>query len=290
MSPSPLPAPGPWQRWDLHPSVVIGLVLAGGLYVSLGGHQAPRRQVAAFAGALVVLFLALNGPLHNLSDSYLFSAHMAQHLVLTLVFPPLLLYGTPAWVVRPLLRARWVLSVVCAATRPLAAGVLFSAPITLWHFPRLYEAALEHHGLHIVQHLVFMATAVLMWWPVLSPVPELPRASYPTQLLYLFALGLPMSLAGALITLAERVLYPFYAAAPRVWGLTTVADQELGGLLMWVVGTIYLWVAASVVWFRWSVHEESGDADLAVPATAYITRPLAPRATRPRPSPPTDGA
>jgi putative membrane protein len=289
MTPSPLPAPGPWQRWDLHPSVVIGLVLLGGLYVSLDGLQAPRRQVAAFATALVVLFLALNGPLHNLSDTYLFSAHMAQHLVLTLVFPPLLLYGTPAWVVRPLLRP-WVLRFARWATRPLAAGVLFSAPITLWHFPRLYEAALEHHGLHIVQHLVFIATAVLMWWPVLSPVPELPRASYPAQLLYLFALGLPMSLAGALITLAERVLYPFYAAAPRVWGLTPVADQELGGLLMWVVGTLYLWVAASVVWFRWSIREASEDADVAVPAAAYVTRPLARGAIRPRPFPPTDGA
>ena len=290
MTPLPLPAPDPWQRWDLHPSVVIGLVLMGGLYASLGGHQAPRRQAAAFAAALIVLFLALNGPLHNLSDSYLFSAHMAQHLALTLVFPPLLLYGTPAWVVRPLLGLRGVLRIARWATRPLAAGVLFSTPITLWHFPRLYEAALEHHGLHIVQHLVFIATAVLMWWPVLSPVPELPRASYPTQLLYLFALGLPMSLAGALITLADRVLYPFYAAAPRVWGLAPVADQQLGGLLMWVVGTIYLWIAATVVWFRWSLREASGDADLAVPAAAYVTRPAAPGVTRPRPSPPTDGA
>ena len=261
--------PGPWQRWDLHPSVVIGLVLLGGLYVSLGGLQARRRRVASFAAALVVLFLALNGPLHNLSDSYLFSAHMAQHLVLTLVFPPLFLYGTPAWVVRPLLRPRLLFRFARWATRPLAAGVIFSTPITLWHFPRFYEVALEHHAVHIAQHLVFLATAVIMWWPVLSPVPELPRASYLAQLLYLFALGLPMSLAGALITLAEGVLYPFYVAAPRVWGLDALADQQLGGLLMWVVGTIYLWGAASVVWFRWSAREERGDADGAVPLEAY---------------------
>src|SRR5438552_8724262 len=83
-----------WNRWDLHPSVLAGLVLLGGLYVFLGGLKAPRRQVASLVGSLVVLFLALNGPLHNLSDTYLFSAHMAQHLLLTLVFPPLLLDGT----------------------------------------------------------------------------------------------------------------------------------------------------------------------------------------------------
>ena len=260
----------PWQRWDLHPSVVIGLVLLGGLYVYWGGLAAPRRRNASFVGALLVLGLALNGPLHNLSDRYLFSAHMAQHLVLTLVFPPLLLYGTPAWVVRPLLVPRAVFRFASWATRPLAAGVIFSAPITLWHFPQFYEAALEHHTLHIAQHLVFLATAVIMWWPVLSPVPELPRASYLGQLLYLFVLGLPMSLAGALITLADRVLYPFYAAAPRVLaGLTPLADQQTGGLLMWVVGTIYLWVAGGVVWFRWSARDDSSDDERAVPLKAY---------------------
>jgi len=271
--------PPPWQRWDWHPSVVIGLALLGGLYVYLGGLAAPRRRVTAFGASLVVLGVALNGPLHNLSDGYLFSAHMVQHLALTLVFPPLLLYGTPAWVVRPLLGPAWVLRSARRATRPLAAGALFSAPITLLHVPQFYESALEHHPLHIVQHLVFIATAVIMWWPILSPVPELPRASYPTQLIYLFALGLPMSLAGALITLSEQVLYPFYAGAPRVWGLAPLADQQLGGLLMWVVGTIYLWVAASVVWFRWSAREESGDVERAVPLEAYGN------AIRPRRSP-----
>ena len=259
----------PWQPWDLHPSVVIGLVLLGGLYVYLGGVAAPRRQVASFVGALGVAFLALDGPLHNLSDNYLFSAHMAQHLVLTLLFPPLLLYGTPAWVVRPLIRPRRLFRVAAVLTRPLPAAVIFSTPITLWHFPGFYEAALRHHPLHIVQHLVFIATAVLMWWPVLSPVPELPRASYLTQLLYLFLLGLPMSLVGALITLSEEVLYPFYTRAPRVWELTPLADQQLGGLLMWVVGTLVLWAAATVVWFRWAAREESGDVERAVPLEAY---------------------
>jgi putative membrane protein len=260
-----------WQRWDLHPSVILGLALLGGLYVYLGGLGAPRRRVAAFAGALLVLGLSLNGPVHNLSDGYLFSAHMVQHLVLTLVFPPLLLYGTPVWVVRPLLRPLWVQRLARRVTRPLAAGVLFSVPITLWHFPQFYEAALEHHPLHIVQHVVFLATGVLMWWPVLSPTPELPRAGYLTQLLYLFTLGLPMSVAGALITLSGDVLYPFYAAAPRVWvgGLAPLADQQLGGLVMWVGGTIYLWVAATVVWFRWSAREEAGDVERAVPREAY---------------------
>ena len=170
---------------------------------------------------------------------------------------------------RPLIRPRRLFRVAAVLTRPLPAAVIFSTPITLWHFPGFYEAALRHHPLHIVQHLVFIATAVLMWWPVLSPVPELPRASYLTQLLYLFLLGLPMSLVGALITLSEEVLYPFYTRAPRVWELTPLADQQLGGLLMWVVGTLVLWAAATVVWFRWAAREESGDVERAVPLEAY---------------------
>src|SRR6266536_362658 len=269
--PAPPPAPPPWQPWDLHPSVIIGLALLGGLYVYWGGLEAPRRRVASFAAALAVLGLALNGPVHNLSDTYLFSAHMAQHLVLTLVFPPLLLYGCPAGVVRPLLRPKWVMAVGRVVTRPLAAAVLFTAPIVIWHVPVLYEAALRHHNLHILQHLVFLTTAVIMWWPVLSPVPELPRIPHLLQLLYLFLLGIPMSVTGALISLSDSVLYPFYAAAPRVWGLSPLEDQQIGGLLMWVLGGLMLWIVMSVVWFRYAVWDQRADAETRVPEEAYGT-------------------
>jgi putative membrane protein len=262
-----------WNRWNLHPSVVAGLAVLGGLYVFLGGLRSPRRHVASFLGALAILFLALNGPLHNLSDTYLFSAHMAQHLLLTLVFPPLLLYGTPARVVRPFLRPRWVMAIARVVTRPLAAAIIFTAPIVIWHAPALYEAALRHHNLHILQHLVFLTTAVIMWWPVLSPVPELPRIPHLVQMLYLFLLGIPMSVTGALITLSGAMLYPFYAAAPppRVGGLSPLADQQIGGLLMWVLGGLMLWIVMSVVWFRYSVWDQRADAETRVPEAAYGT-------------------
>lgn len=251
--------------------MIIGLALLGGLYLFLGGSKSGRGRVTSFALALAVLFLALNGPLHNLSDNYLFSAHMAQHLLLTLVFPPLLLYGCPAHVVRPLLRPRWVMAIARVITRPVAAGVIFTAPIVIWHFPVLYEAALRNHNLHIVQHLVFLATATLMWWPVLSPVPELPRIPHLLQMLYLFLLGIPMSITGALITLSDRVLYPFYAAAPRVGGLLPMQDQQIGGLLMWVLGGLMLWIVMTVIWFRYSVWDQRADAEAKVPEEAYGT-------------------
>ena len=265
--------PPPWNSWDLHPSVIIGLVLLGGLYVSLGGLRNSRSRVVSFGLALVVLFLALNGPLHNLSDNYLFSAHMAQHLLLTLVFPPLLLYGCPAQVVRPLLRPRWVTALARVITRPVAAGLIFTAPIVTWHFPVLYEAALRNHNIHILQHLVFLTTAVIMWWPVLSPVPELPRIPHLLQMLYLFLLGIPMSVTGALIALPDRVLYPFYAQAPRVGGLSPMQDQQIGGLLMWVLGGLMLWIVMTVIWFRYSVWDQRGNAEGGVPEAAYDATP-----------------
>ena len=261
-----------WNQWDLHPSVVAGLVLLGGLYVFLGGLKAARSRVVSFGLALAVLFFSLNGPLHNLSDNYLFSAHMAQHLLLTLVFPPLLLYGCSAHVVRPLLRPRGVTAVARLITRPVAAGLLFTAPIVIWHFPALYEAALRNHNLHILQHLVVLATATLMWWPVLSPVPELPRIPHLLQMLYLFLLGIPMSITGALIALSDRVLYPFYAAAPRVaGGLSPIQDQQIGGLLMGVLGGLMLWIVMTVIWFRYSVWDQRTDAEAKVPEEAYGT-------------------
>jgi putative membrane protein len=275
-----VPAPGDWQHWDIHPSVAIGIVALALLYGRLGGFAAPRRRVVSFAASLLVLFFSLNGPLHDLSDSYLFSAHMVQHLILTLLFPPLFLYGLPAQVVRPFLRPAWVRALGERMVRPVAAAAIFTIPIVLWHMPALYEAAMRHHPLHIVQHLVFLASSVVMWWPVLSPVPELPRASYPGQLLYLFLLGIPMSIVGAMITLANSPLYPFYVAAPRVWGLSPIDDQQIGGLVMWVPGGLVFWIAMTVVWFRWSVREERGDAERKVPLEAYGVEPTTPMSPR----------
>lgn len=267
------PPPAPWAHWDLHPSVVIGLACLGGLYVVLGGRRAPRRRQLAFAAALAVLLLSLNGPIHALSDHYLFSVHMVQHLLLTLVFPPLLLTGLTDAVTRRLLAPAPLQAAARRLTRPIPAAALFTAVIGFWHTPVFYEAAMHDHDLHILQHLVFLASAVLMWWPILSPVPELPRLPYLGQVVYLFLLGIPMSVVGALITLSGSVLYPFYAdALPRVWGLTPLADQQLGGLIMWIPGGFAFWIAMTVVWFLGSARDERDEPAPVVPADVSFPR------------------
>jgi putative membrane protein len=258
---------GPYQLdWGLHPSVLLGTGLLGALYFygigpwrrRRGLPPVPRWKVVSFCGSLLVLLGALNGPLHDLSDYYLFSVHMVQHLLLTLVFPPLLLLGTPGWLLEPLLRRAAVRRIARVLTHPLVAAAIYSLTIATWHLAPYYELMMRDHDVHIVTHLMFMATATLLWWPVMSPVPELlPRLPYGLAMLYLFLIGIPMQIVAAMITLSDSVLYPWYAAAPRTWGLSPLDDQQLGGLLMWVPGNLYLFLAIGVVFFVWA-REEKG--------------------------------
>jgi putative membrane protein len=260
---------GPFEwSWSLHPSVLIGTGLLGALYVwgigplrrrrDLGPPVSPVRRLAFFAG-LAVLLVALNGPIHDLSDYYLFSVHMVQHLLLTLVLPPLLICGTPGWLLQPLLRPPAVRAVARAVTRPLAAAAIFSVTLAVWHLTPFYELMMREHGVHIATHLMFIVAATLMWWPVLSPVPELPRLGYGPAMLYLFLVGIPMQAVAALITTADQVLYPWYSVAPRTWGLSPLDDQQLGGLLMWVPGNLYMFSAIGVVFLLWARESEGGE-------------------------------
>ena len=243
-----------WVRWTVHPSTVIGLAILAGLYVwaSVRLKMEPKlyQKICFFAG-LLVIFASLNGPIHDLSDYYLFSAHMVQHLLITLLVPPLLLLGTPGWMLRPLLAHKPVARIARFVTRPMTCFVIFNVVIAVWHLPPMYNATLSEHGVHIGEHLMFMAAAVLMWWPFLSPLPELPRLSYPGQMLYCFLMIIPMSIVAVYITMADTILYPAYTSAPRIWGLSPIDDQQLGGLIMWIPGSIVFYIILTVVFFRW---------------------------------------
>jgi putative membrane protein len=252
--------------WSLHPSVLLGTGILGALYVWGIGALRRRRQlgppverwrIASFFAGLLVILLSLNGPMHDLSDYYLFSAHMLQHLLLTLLLPPLLIAGTPGWLLSPLLRHPAVLKVARILTQPVVAATLYSLTIAVWHLAPYYDLMMRSHDVHIVTHLMFMVTATIMWWPVMSPVPELPRLAPGLGMLYLFLVGIPMQLVAALITLSRDVLYPWYTAAPRTFGLSPIDDQVLGGLLMWVPGNLWMFLAIGVLFFQWA--KESGE-------------------------------
>jgi putative membrane protein len=260
------PPPFSWLTFDVHLDVLIGVELLAVLWTwrRVGGPRAGLgRDVACFGGGLLAMLVALNGPLHELSDRYLFSAHMVQHLLLTLVVPPLLLAGTPGIVIdallRPLLARQPMRGLVRVATHPVAALLIYAVALIGWHLPGPYNAALESHAWHIVEHLVLMATSVLAWWPILARSTLAPALPYAAQLLYLFVFGMPMTVVAAMVTAAERILYPFYGAAPQMFGLTPLADQRLGGVIMWVPAGLIPLVAFTVVFFRWVAAEDDAE-------------------------------
>lgn len=259
---------------EIQPSVVAGAALLLGAWIAAWrarGARPAAGEALAFGGALLALLVALNGPVHDLSEGYLFSAHMVQHLLLTLVFPPLLLAGTPGFMVDDLLarveRGPGVLAVARTLTRPIPALAVHALALFVWHLPAPYDLALVAHGWHVVEHLTLLVTAVLAWWPVLARSARLPALSYAAQILYLFAFGVPMTIVAAMVTAADAPLYAFYAAAPRLFpALGALDDQRVGGVLMWVPAGLIPLLAFTVVFFRWAAAEAEDDEHEASPA------------------------
>ena len=254
-----------WATWKLYPSFLVGWLLLGGVYFLLVGPLRPRfpgsrpvppTKLLSFVAAMAVMLLALQGPLHEVSDYFLFSAHMVQHLVLILIMPPFLLAAIPDWMLRPLVNVRAIGRAARWLTFPLVAFALNNVVFGLWHFPGPYDLMMRNHDVHVAMHLMIMVTGVIMWWPVMSPLPELPRIAPPLQMIYLFVLGIPMMVVAALITFSDSELYTWYAEAPRIFGISPLDDQRLGGVIMWVPGALVLWIAITYVYFRWTRAEE----------------------------------
>jgi putative membrane protein len=255
-------------RWPFDPSVLAGVILLTGAYLGAitrwrgrfpGSAPVPAARVASFLLAMVTILLALQTPIADLSDKYLFGVHMVEHLLLTMVMPPLLLLGLPGWVLRPVfVRAPILLRVGRVLTNPLVAFAVFNFVFIGYHAPVFYDLSLASQYAHIVAHSLFMATAILTWWPVLSPLPELPALAPPLQMIYLFAQTLPSQLLGAYFTFSDTLFYPAYVAAPRVWSAVTPAvDQQLGGLIMWVIGGTFFLGAFALVFWRWVTVNEA---------------------------------
>jgi putative membrane protein len=263
----------------IHVEVVVGAAALAGAYVAwwrVAGVPVPKACVAAFMAGLAVVLAALNGPLHDLAEDGVFSAHMVQHLLLTLVVPPLLLTGTPAFMadaaLGPLLSRRRGRRIARAVTRPLPALGAWTVALAVWHLPGPYAAALGSHALHFVQHATLLGGALLAWWPVVSPSRRLPPLPYGAQILYLFVLGMPMTVVAAMITGADHVLYPVGPGLPRAAALTPLEDQRLGGILMWVPAGVVPLVAFTAVFFRWAAAEADEAVD---PKAADPDRPVA---------------
>lgn len=250
-----------WIAFDLHPSILIGILTLTLLYnlavtvwrVRFGWSKTPvePKQRGLFHATMILLFFTLDGPLHHLADNLLFSAHMLQHMILQLLWAPLLIISVPDWLWRVILLKNPTVAVMARwLTRPMVAFVLYNGVIFGWHFPDFYNAALSYHPLHIFQHLVFMSTAIVMWWVMISPLPEL-RASYGKRMVFILINMLMMKALGLMLSMSDHVLYTFYLTQPRAWGMDALSDQQLGGMLMWLPGGALLWAGLGRVWWQW---------------------------------------
>lgn len=232
-------------------------------------HPVSRWRSAAFLGGLAAIVVALTSPIDAYEGS-LFSVHMLQHLVLELVAAPLLVLAAPATLalraaslpIRRQLLAFLHSRLVAVVSFPLLAWVIFAAVNWGWHFSSLYDQALENQALHDVEHLSFMAAALLFWWPVVGVDPSRWRLPYPARLFYLF-LAMPQnSFLGVALMSAPAVLYPHYLTIERSWGPTPIVDQNVGGMLMWVGGDVVFLLAMGLVVAAWVRQEDRRTARL----------------------------
>jgi len=207
-------------------------------------------RLRSFQLGLCMLLLALASPLEALAE-VLLQAHMVQHLVLMMVAPPLLVYGAPTL---PLLRGlphvvfkrglgpllAWTVRRRLARllTHPVLGWLAFVVATVAWHVPALYELALHSHFWHHVQHLCFLSTGMLFWWPVLQPWPSRPRWPRWAMIPYLLLADIQNTALSAALVFSERILYPTYLTVPRVWGISALDDQAAAGVMMWVPGSL----------------------------------------------------
>jgi cytochrome c oxidase assembly factor CtaG len=331
-----------WLRWNLEPLTILSLTAVTAAYFYALGPLRKRHhlaetvdkgKVAFFVTGMGLLALAVLSPLDIIGMEYLLTAHMLQHMLFSVVCPPLILLGIPGWMLEPLFRGPRVQRVARMITHPAVAFGLYNLNMWIWHLPALFDAtspaaavigiqvleslsvigalilaaiflpgllrrsrnaeptssgdpagrlssplvfggvaigaiivltalgALDplawgtdfepHNPLHMLMDAMFIVTAIIYWWPILSPVQAVPRISPLFGMLYMFMSVMPMMVIGALLTFAPDVLYTRYASAPLLWGFTRLGDQQFAGLTMWLPMDIPLFITISILFFRW---------------------------------------
>jgi putative copper resistance protein D len=269
--------PGVLLQWSFDPLAVIGLVLAGALYLSAvrqvnavhASNPHPRWRTWLFLGGLATIGVALLSPIEAYEGA-LFSVHMVQHMLLQLLAAPLLLAGAPITlalrVASPAVRGRLLAilhgRVLRALSFPVLAWVLFAATNWGWHYSSLYDDALENQLLHYLQHANFLGVALLFWWPAIGADPSPWRLPHPVRLFYLFLAMPQQSFLGVSLLQAPAVLYPHYVTNVRSWGMTPLEDQQLGAVIMWVVGDMAFLAGMAIVVLLWMRNEERRTARL----------------------------
>jgi putative copper resistance protein D len=262
--------------WSFDPTVMLPLaIVAVGWIVAVRRvdvahptNRVPRLRTIAFLGGLAAIAIALQSGIERY-DTALFSVHMVQHILLTLVAAPLIALGAPVTlalrVASPWVRQRWLLPILHSRplrvlAHPVVAWLLFAGVMWAAHFSPLFDLALENPLAHYVEHGLFLGAALLFWWPAVGVDPAPWRLSHPVRLLYVF-LQMPQNTFLAVTILnAQAVLYPHYASLERPWGPTPLFDQQAAGAIMWLAGDLLFIAALAAILVGWMRHDERDTA------------------------------
>ena len=258
----------PRIQWLPDPAVLVPLALLVVVYVrrfaaarrEAGGRGAGPLQAAAFAGAVAAMLVALASPIDGLGADYLFSAHMLQHVLLGDMAPLLLLLSLSRVILRPLTRRLTAVERALGPfAHPLTGLAAWLVLMYLWHIPALYDAALEQPVVHLVEHVSFFTAGVAVWWPLIQPVPM--RRTLPGlwPLAYIGAAKLGLAVLGVYLTWSSDVLYAFYEDVPRIWGLSPVDDQNVGGAIMMLEQSLTFVLVLVAVFVRALTRSEADE-------------------------------
>lgn len=269
-----MPSPTSAAAWPIDPPLYAVVVLAT-LYWLGGRHRVSSRRsglesrgrATAFYAGLAVVLLALDSPLDPLAEK-LFAAHMAQHVLLLMVAPPLVVLAAPwsrLWRPLPLgfrratakviardPRARPLRATARALAAPLPAWILFNANLVLWHVPRFYDATLRNQGIHELEHSLFLATGLLFWAAIFESPPLRVRLDWLGRVAYVTGAIVVGWILAIVLALAPHPLYtPYAELAHRPGGLSALGDQQIAAGVMWVPGSITLTIAFVLFFYRW---------------------------------------
>ena len=249
----------PW-RFQAHPEIWLLILFLIGAYtyaVKVIGPQAgvpkdqtlSRKNLIAFIGAIGLLWFSTDWPMHDISEEYLYSVHMFQHMVLAYFVPPLVLLAIPEWLFRAVIGEGKAYRFVKRLSKPIVAGLLFNVVVMITHIPGLVNRSAESSPLHYAMHILVVSTALCMWSPICSPAKEF-HIGYAGKTIYLFLMSVVPTVPAAWLTFAEDSVYKHYDIPIRVWGLSTETDQQLAGAVMKTGGSFFLWAIVIFIFFK----------------------------------------
>jgi cytochrome c oxidase assembly factor CtaG len=244
-------APSPWTWPIAWVELAAAGALTAGYIVAARRYRPGRRQIACFVGAVAIFLVLSITPLSTLALHYVLWAHLVQNVALAEWIPLLLVASVPPELAAFAARSRGVRFL----TRPFVALPLWLSGYMAWHIPAAYDAALEHHALLHLEHLTYLVTGLLLWWPVLHAQPW--SLSSGAKAVYLFAAFVFASPLGLLLALLPSPLYDFYVEAPRLWGLTPLADQQIAGIAMALSEAFVFFALFTVFFVRFMAEEEA---------------------------------